>query len=360
MSQRYPAAEPIYIVGAGAQTPVGRYVLAAAAAVRCGICAYAEHPFMIDKHGEPMVVARADWLDETLPLEDRIVTLAVDAAQEALHPLAVQLPTFRRQIRVHLALSAETLPDAAQRQNVLDRVAAGTGFTSADPPIELVADGHAGGLLALENAVRQLRRGEAQLCLVGGADSWLDPERLEAIDFAGRLHSVNYSWGFTPGEGAGFCLVTTGAAARRLGLNPLAELLAVATAQESKLMGTQTVCLGEGLTAAFRGVLPACQAAGQHVAHCYCDFNGETYRADEYGFAICRTREGFDDPGSFTAAAECWGDVGAASGPLGLTLPLAAWSRGYAKGPVTLTWSSSASAPLRAAALLKQPAASLN
>jgi 3-oxoacyl-[acyl-carrier-protein] synthase-1 len=359
MSDSYLQDDSLYLVGAGAQTPVGRYVLAAAAAVRCGISAYAEHPFMIDKHGEPMVVARADWLDETLPLADRIVTLAVDAAQEALHPLAAQLPALRRQMRVHLALSAENLPDPAQRQNVLDRFAARVGFTPADPPIEPVADGHAGGLLALEDACRQLRRGETCLCLGGGVDSWLDPERLEAIDFAERLHSVNYSWGFTPGEGAGFCLVTTGAMARRLGLPPLAELLAVATAQETKLMGTKTVCIGEGLTAAFRGVLMAGRAAAR-VAHCYCDFNGETYRADEDGFTICRTREGFEDPGSFTAAAECWGDVGAASGPLALTLALAAWSRGYAKGPVTLAWSSSASAPLRAAALLKQPAASAN
>lgn len=360
MSEASLPDDAIVIVGMGAQTPLGRDAVSSAAAVRAGLCALAEHPFMIDKHGEPMVVARADWLDEDLPLEDRIVSLAVDAAKEAMHPLAAQLPAFRRQMRVHVALSAENLPDPAQRQRVLDRFAAGTGFTAADTAIESVAEGHAGGLLALENAVRQLRRGEAQLCLVGGADSWLDPERLEAIDFAGRLHSVNNSWGFTPGEGAGFCLVTTGAAARRLSLRPRAELLAVATAQEIKLMGTKTVCIGEGLTAAFRGVLPACQAAGQRVAHCYCDFNGETYRADEYGFAICRTRESFDDPGSFTAAAECWGDVGAAAGPLALTLPLAAWSRGYAKGPVTLAWSSSACSPLRAAALLKRPVALRN
>lgn len=342
--------EAIYIVGAGAQTPVGRCVLAAAAAVRCGISAYAEHPFMIDKHGEPMVVARADWLDETLPLEDRIVTLAVDAAQEALDPLIAALPSLRRQIQIHLALSAENLPDPARRQDVLDRFALGAGFSPTDRGMEPVVDGHAGGLLALENAVRQLRRGVAKLCLVGGADSWIDPQRLEAIDFAGRLHSVNHSWGFTPGEGAGFCLITTGASARGLGLNPLAELLAVATAQETKLMGTRTVCLGEGLTAAFRGVL----TPRDRVAHSYCDFNGETYRAEEYGFTICRTSDCFEDAGSFTASAECWGDVGAASGSLALTLPLAAWTRGYAKGSVNLAWSSSASAPLRAAALLKQ------
>lgn len=346
--------EAFYIVGAGAQTPVGRSVLAAAAAVRCGISAYAEHPFMIDKHGEPMVVARAGWIDETLPLADRIVTLAVDAAREALHPLTAQFPDLRRQISVHLALSEENLPDLVQRQNIVDRFAIGIGFTPIDPPVEMVADGHAAGLLALENACHELRRGETVLCLVGGADSWLDAECLETIDFAGRLHSVNYSWGFTPGEGAGFCLVATGVIVRRLGLQPLAELVAVATAQETKLMGTQTVCIGEGLTAAFRRVLNSKYL----VTHSYCDFNGETYRADEYGFTICRTREFFQDPGSFTAAAECWGDVGAASGPLAITLPLAAWMRGYAKGSVNLCWSSSACVPLRAAALLRQCAGS--
>jgi 3-oxoacyl-[acyl-carrier-protein] synthase-1 len=351
-----PAAirdESIYIVGAGAQTPVGRYVLAAAAAVRCGISAYAEHPFMIDKYGEPMVVARAEWLDETLPLEDRIVTLAVDAAEEALYPLGEHLATLRGKMRIHLALSSENLPGSAQRQRVLERLAAGVDFGARSAPIEPVVDGHAGGLLALENAVRQLRCSEAQICLVGGADSWLDPLRLEAVDFAGRLHSVNYSWGFTPGEGAGFCLVTTGTVARRLGVTPLAELLNVATAQETKLMGTQTVCLGEGLTTAFRRVLDP----HNRVAHSYCDLNGETYRADEYGFTICRASQYFEEAGRFTAAAECWGDVGAASGPLALTLPIAAWARGYASGRVILAWSSGASAPLRGGALVKQFAA---
>lgn len=341
--------DSICIVGAGAQTPVGRSILASTAAVRCGISAYAEHPFMFDEDGEPMTVARASWLDETLPLEDRIVTLAIDAAREALRPLETSAATWLRWTRVHLALSAETVPDAAQRRGIQDRIAAGAGFTREDPGLELTVDGHAGGLLALENAVRQLRRDEAQFCLVGGADSWLCPVQLDALSRAGRLRSTKHRWGFTPGEGAGFCLVTTGAVARSLGLPPLAELLGVATARETKLMGTQSICIGEGLTVAFLGVLDP----RHRVSHSYCDFNGETYRADEYGFTICRTSEHFENAGSFTAAADCWGDVGAASGPLALALPLAAWSRGYATGPVQLAWSSSARSPLRAAALLK-------
>jgi 3-oxoacyl-[acyl-carrier-protein] synthase-1 len=348
-----PAATPypsICIVGAGAQTPVGRHVLAAAAAVRAGISAYAEHPFMIDRYGEPMIVARAAWLDEDLALGDRIALLAAGAAREALGPVARELPALARGLGVHLALSAENLGDKDAQQRVLDRFAERAGLAVAPSLFESIPEGHAAGLLALEHACRKLRSHEAELCLVGGADSYLDPERLTAIDGAGRLRSHHSTWGFTPGEGAGFCLVATGSVARRLGLTPMAEIVAVSTAKETKLMGTQTVCIGEGLTRAFRGVLDP----EHRVAHCYCDFNGETYRADEYGFTICRSSECFVDAGSFTAAAESWGDVGAASGALALTLAVAAWSRGYAKGPTMLVWASSAHAPLRGAALLRQ------
>src|SRR5262245_57299063 len=225
MSSAFVNDEAVYIVGAGAQTAVGRYVLAAAAAVRCGISAFAEHHFMIDKYGEPMVVARAEWLDETLPLGDRVVTLAVDAAKEAMAPLADRFGDVPRRLRVHLALSQDNLPEAAGRQNVADRLAAGIGFKPGSASIEVVADGHAGGIRTIENAYHELLGSEGLLCLVGGSDSYIDADTLETIDFAGRLHSVNYSWGFTPGEGAGFCLLTTGATAWRLGLEPLAELL---------------------------------------------------------------------------------------------------------------------------------------
>ncbi|HMY16880.1 MAG TPA: hypothetical protein PKA58_11220, partial [Polyangium sp.] len=77
-----------------------------------------------------------------------------------------------------------------------------------------------------------------------------------------------------------------------------------------------------------------------------------------YGFTICRTSEYFEDASKFTAAAECWGDVGAASGVLALALPLAIRLHRNAERSVTLGWSSSAHAPIRGAALLKQLAMS--
>lgn len=343
------ADDAICIVGAGASTAVGRGLFATAAAVRAGIAGFDEHPFMIDKHGEPMVVARAKWLDEDLPVEDRIVALGLESAQEALaSAYSKKLSTGRDIIRGHWSFSEENVPDASRRQELVSRIVTQLHLDSFAS--DCFAEGHAVGFLALANACADLRARKAHFCIVGAADSWLSPERLEAIDMAGRLHSVNYSWGFIPGEGAGCCLVTTGARAKQFGLAPLAEVLGVGVGYETKLMGTQTVCIGEGLTEAFRQVLDA----RYRVSHCYCDLNGETYRADEYGFTICRTSEYFEDASKFTAAAECWGDVGAASGVLALNLAIAEGSFARASYGAQLAWASGAGQALRGAGLISR------
>jgi 3-oxoacyl-[acyl-carrier-protein] synthase-1 len=71
--------------------------------------------------------------------------------------------------------------------------------------------------------------------------------------------------------------------------------------------------------------------------------NGEPYRADEFGFATVRAGGLFRDPAAFTAPADCWGDVGAASGPLFLSLADAAARKQYGPGPVLAAFTSSES-----------------
>ena len=121
---------------------------------------------------------------------------------------------------------------------------------------------------------------------------------------------------------------------------------------EENRIRTPTVCVGDGLTAAFReglGALPA----GAKITDVYCDMNGEPYRADEYGFACLRTKDRFVSASDFVAPADCWGDVSAASAPLGLVLSAVASAKGYAGGPYAFLWASSESGE-RGAALLAQ------
>jgi 3-oxoacyl-[acyl-carrier-protein] synthase-1 len=111
--------------------------------------------------------------------------------------------------------------------------------------------------------------------------------------------------------------------------------------------------LGRGLTTAFREVVTALPEQTK-IDHIICDMNGEPYRADEYGFTIVRTSQHFLDAGSFLSPADCWGDVGAASGPLFLALAVAANSKGYSPGPCVLLWASSEGGE-RSAVLVQLP-----
>src|SRR4030042_1140342 len=77
----------VCIVGVGASTAIGMDSPSTCAAVRAGIAGFADHPFMIDRNGEPMVVAMAPCLSEELGLTERCVELAKAAAAEAIEPL---------------------------------------------------------------------------------------------------------------------------------------------------------------------------------------------------------------------------------------------------------------------------------
>ena len=77
---------PICIVGVGAVTAVGLTAPSAAAAVRAGIAGFGEHPFMVDRQGEPMIVAAVPNLGNDSSGGDRFGQRAL-ALHEALLPL---------------------------------------------------------------------------------------------------------------------------------------------------------------------------------------------------------------------------------------------------------------------------------
>ncbi|TGO02654.1 hypothetical protein PN36_21215 [Candidatus Thiomargarita nelsonii] len=70
---------------------------------------------------------------------------------------------------------------------------------------------------------------------------------------------------------------------------------------------------------------------------------------------MLRTREFFIEPGKFIAPADCWGDVGAATGALLINLITTAAAKGYAQGELSLLWASSESGERSAALLQAQP-----
>jgi 3-oxoacyl-[acyl-carrier-protein] synthase-1 len=237
------------------------------------------------------------------------------------------------------------------QQGLVNRIDA--HYPSVFASVAVFPDGHAAGLLAFEAALEQLAQGKVRACIVAGVDSYIAEPAFEWLEESGQLHGAgpfNDAWGLIPGEAAGALLLMHGHDAARLRLRSLARVLGVGLGFEPNRIKTDTVCLGEGLTAAFRSALAALPA-GARVTDVYCDMNGEAYRADEYGFAALRTREAFAATGDFRAPADCWGDVAAAGGPLHMVLAAIAGTKAYARGNLALV-SASAEAGERAAALL--------
>lgn len=334
----------VVIVGVGVSTAIGRSAPATAAAVRAGIAGFSRHPFMVDTAGNRMVVALAPWVDIGLSWMERLAVLARPAVSEAIAPLASALHGGPM-VPVFIGLPPARPGRAQHLGAVADRVQGDVGdFGLGRAQPVMIEAGHAAGAMAVQAAWEAVCSGAVEFALAGGIDSYAEPDTLEWLEANDQLHSAgpdNNPYGFIPGEAAGFVLLANAVAAERYRLPASLELLSAVTSRETRLIKTDTVCLGQGLTALFQRLTgEPCTFPADYM---YCDMNGEPYRADEFGFATSRATGLFRDPADFVAPSDCWGDVGAASGPLFVALADAAARKGYAKGPQGVIWTSSES-----------------
>jgi 3-oxoacyl-[acyl-carrier-protein] synthase-1 len=348
-----PRADDLCVVCPGARTPLGLDAASTAAAVEAGIAPFAEHPFMLDHTGLPLIVARDAELTNDLEGPARLAGLLLPAVGEAAGGLGKHP---QEKLPVLLALPPSR---PAQDPDLSKKVAAQLSqefkgpvrFTDVVP----FPFGHAGGILALEEACRRVGRNEARVAVVAGVDSYLDSDTLDWLSRTDQMKGERQPWGFIPGEAAGAFLVTTRQTAKSCGWTVKATLGGTGVAREENRIHTDSVCLGRGLSDAIRKAVEPLAASGEKVEYSWCDLNGQTYRADEFGYSIPRLTRHFEDITAFTAPADCWGDVGAATGPLLLLLALAAAQKGTAKGTRHVLWTSSDGGERSAAVLRLEP-----
>jgi 3-oxoacyl-[acyl-carrier-protein] synthase-1 len=312
-----------------------------------------EHPFMLDKGGNPMVVAQEPTLDPSLQGSERFSRLALAAMEQALAPLNERAVAMNS-VHILLGMPGPRPGLPLGIEHALSRLSESVADANNQPHITFLPNGHAAGLLAMKQARDVLRAGNSRFCLAGGVDSYLTPDTLEWMDANGRLKSAENRNGFPPGEAAGFCLLTTGATAETLGLSVLGWVETLGAALEESPIRTATICVGRGLSDAIREATKPLKLPGERVDDTICDLNGEPYRSEEFALTVLRTQKAFVDSTRFVTPADCWGDIGAASGPLFANLAVAAALRGYAKGPRTLLWASSERGE-RAAAVIFSP-----
>lgn len=344
------SAEPVAIVGAGARASLGRSLPAISAAVRAGIRNVGEHPYAIDSRGEKLPASKATWLPSWIEGTDRFVALGKNAAKEALAPAKSGLARGRLRVIVGLPDERPGRPEDLDT-TMIRALGRDAPWAEAIESVAIRALGHASSLAAIEEAVGAIQRGEIDLCLAGGVDSYLDGDTMQWLEDTRRIQRRSRSFGFVPGEGAGFCLLASRRWIADAGIEPRAEVIAVGSANEPAPMGSKRVCIGEGLSRALGLALEPLRAEGVRVDRWFADLNGEPYRADEAGFALSRAADVIAGTPEVETPAAFLGDVGAASGAIFAGLAFAASGTAYERGATKVVWSSSERGHRTAAAI---------
>lgn len=314
---------PIQLVGMGALAPVGLEPRAIAAAVRAGLSRFAESEWLLRKRdGEPIRVSLLATLEFRLSARERMRQLAIDAGVQAIAPL-VQGSRWPAGASIPMVLS---VPPRRPGLEAGDGATLAREIMSAlplppDKRLSGVFDtGREGGLAALSYAAGLFATRKAEVCLVGGIDSPRDVELLHWLEGLGRLKDEETPSGFIPGEGAAFLLVCSEEFRRRVNLTSFGAVTPPVQAMEPNPWYLGKPCLGEGLTEAVRRALATGLPGSAPAGTVWADLNGESWRVDEWMYAYLRTTDRHGEPLRLRHPADCLGDLGAATGPMLVTL----------------------------------------
>lgn len=337
------------LVAHAARTPVGLIAETSAAAVRARLSRFEEFPF-VGAYGEPILAAADLSLAPGLACAERILALVwavLDVAALKLGALGYVGP-----LRLILVLP-EPRPGfgPAEAQALLHGSRRALEQRSWPVEIELGPTGHAGVARCIEQLMQE--GPEHALQLLVAADSYLHGETLEWLEREGLLVGPRTPNGMIPGEAAGCLMLASEPLRARLRLPVLARVVGSSSAVESLARDSAAGSLGQALSTAVLAATRGLALPHEAPSAVYIDLNGERYRSEEWGFVNLRAAEVFG-PAPPIIPADCWGDVGAASGALFAILAAQSWARGYAAGRHALCLTSSL-AGLRGATLLEAP-----
>jgi len=349
-----PPINELLVIGIGLATPLGIGWQQTATAVRAGVSAFREVSWG-DAFFPPTRMAALP--EEVLPEVPGTRELeASDTEWRLARMAALALRALGDSVAGGAVPVLLGLPDQQELRGyqpsrvmgALAAVAPGWGGQGTFRPI---SRGRASGLLAIHEAVQMIQSGAADMVLAGGVDTHRDMARVEALDEAGRLNTDENLDGFVPGEGAGFVLLASGSAASGLGCNPICKLAGTSSGFEPGHLGSSEPYRGEGLSATWQALFDA--APGRVAGTVLSGMNGEHHWAKELGTTSIRCKEQLAEDLVVEHPADCYGDLGAASGPA--LVSQAAWGleRGHCTGSALVYCSSDLGD--RAAALVEAP-----
>jgi 3-oxoacyl-[acyl-carrier-protein] synthase-1 len=337
------------VTGHYAISPVGLDAEGTCAALRAGISRVRESDLYLPMptgpeatEDVPLLAAMVRDLETDIDGRDRLVALALGA----LRGLIDRAQVARSELPRTGLLVALPAPDTATSswnlgQTFMPSLLARAGLSElASPHLAVDQSGNTGVLSLIGRAASLLESGTTDQCIVLGVDSYIDLDRLHALDVAYRLKSQRGLDGFIPGE-ASVALLLERIAPRVPTRRPsTARLTCPRLASEPRPLTGDRASTGAGLATALRGALRDLQEPGPS-GWVLCDLNGESYRAFEWGLVRVRLAAQLAERIVLQHPADSIGDTGAACGGLLIACATQAFVRKYARERAALVWTAS-------------------
>jgi 3-oxoacyl-[acyl-carrier-protein] synthase-1 len=299
---------------------------------------------VMDRHFEPirMGLVPEDALGTLVPEIDalplpsrarRILRLAAPSFQAVAQDLSGAVPVF-------LGLPNLTPDEAPWLMHVPAYLQTLTGVTVDRARSVVMPQGRAAALLALERALDVVRSDSAAAVVVGGVDSYLDLRLLGTLDAEQRILGSRVMDGFIPGEGAAFFVLTGPDVPATQARQPRVVVHGAASAMDEGHRYGTAPARGEGLAMALAQLRQRAGELPGPIGTTFAGFNGENFDAKMWGVARLRHNDFFAPSMVIEHPADQYGDAGAATGAVLLSLATKSLSNGTRPGPA-LVWAAS-------------------
>jgi 3-oxoacyl-[acyl-carrier-protein] synthase-1 len=290
------------------------------ASVRAGISRYAISDYYAESENPVTMSLIPDEFFDNLEIEidegdfygaqhDRVIKMAVTALKEALNPIKV-----KNHIPLIMAFPEAELEGQRSYSDCLKtNLLAQKDFPLNEKLFFGIHTGRSAGIEALDLAFHFLYERGYDHVIIGASDSYVQCPGLEQLEHSQRLLTKRTSDAFAPGEAAVFLVLTKEKSkamcfgSQRIGLSKPGKAL------EQGYITSEEPYLGEGLSQAITQAL--LEAENPPIDFLFSSMNGERYWSKEFGVSMLRNKK-YLDKAKIEHPADCYGDVGAATGPL--------------------------------------------
>ncbi|HBG06227.1 MAG: 3-oxoacyl-ACP synthase [Geobacteraceae bacterium GWC2_58_44] len=325
------------ITAANSITAVGHDGRMTSASVRAGVSRMFAYDEYLDGRDNPITAAPIRGIDDD---EDdtatRLSSIAMMCFEDMLNEYFQNCAHLPTQLELLLGVASEERPGPRYEESCMGPLLEIMGKWANQPKLQTIPQGNASMHFAINQVGRLMESNPGAFCIIGGIDSLIRDSTLNWFEQDGRLKSESYGrhQGVIAGEAVSFLVVEDSDRAKQANRQILARISSLGLAEEPTPRASHSPSRNSGLTDACRAALVGTK--DKDIRAVFGDLNGENSRAKEWSMTEMRCFKERHEQRKLWSPANCYGDIGAASGAVLANIATQGFVRGWLPSPVLI------------------------